>query len=138
MNFAAAPVARLLGEHPDVVQAAVHAVPDPAAGDQVMACIQLRDGASFDGAVFADWLERHPDLSPKWRPRFVRISEQLPTTPTNKVLVRVLAAEGIVCDDPVWWSPRPGDPYRPLDDDDLDELRRQFEDQGRGHVLSRA
>lgn len=137
-NFAAAPVARLLGEHPDVVQAAVYAVPDPAAGDQVMAGIQLRGGATFDGTAFSEWLDRHPNLSPKWRPRFVRIADQLPTTPTNKVLVRVLAAEGIVCDDPVWWSPRPGDPYRPLDADDLEELRRQFEDQGRGHVLSRA
>ena len=43
-NFAAAPVTRVLERHPDVVLAAVYAVPDPVTGDQVMAALQLREG----------------------------------------------------------------------------------------------
>ncbi len=47
-NFAAAPVARILERHPDVVLAAVYAVPDTVVGDQVMAALQLRPGAGFE------------------------------------------------------------------------------------------
>src|SRR6185437_12940602 len=43
-NFASAPVERILQRHPDVVLAAVYAVPDPVVGDQVMAAVQLRPG----------------------------------------------------------------------------------------------
>ena len=43
-NFASAPIERILQRHPDVVLAAVYAVPDPAVGDQVMAALQLRPG----------------------------------------------------------------------------------------------
>lgn len=136
-NFAAAPVARIVGQHPDVVAATIYAVPDPAAGDQTMAAVQLRRRASFDGPGFSRWLDGQDDLAPKWRPRFVRVSDELPTTPTSKILVRVLSADGIVCDDPVWWSPGPGQPYRLLTEDDIDELHRQFEEHGRGHLLGR-
>ena len=59
-NFAAAPVVRILERHPDVVMAAVYAVPDPVVGDQVMAALQLAPGASFDGAAFGS-LPRRPE-----------------------------------------------------------------------------
>ena len=43
-NFAAAPIERILARHPDVVLAAVYAVPDEEVGDQVMAALELRPG----------------------------------------------------------------------------------------------
>lgn len=101
-NFAAAPVVRVLERHPEVVMAAVYAVPDPVVGDQVMAALQLRPGSHFDGAAFGDFLATQADLGTKAVPRYVRVSASLPTTATAKILIRQLRAEGFDCADPVW------------------------------------
>jgi fatty-acyl-CoA synthase len=123
-NFSAAPVGRILERFPDVVVAVVYAVPDPVSGDQVMAAFQFRPGAVFDPDAFAAFLSAQPDMGTKWRPRFVRVSEALPTTATSKVLTRALRAERWRCADPVWWSPdRPtGSTYRLLEPPDVDRL----------------
>src|SRR5829696_5320343 len=83
-NFSAAPVERILARHPDVVLAAVYAVPDPDVGDRVMAALQLRPGVTFDPEDFAAFLAAQPDLGTKWAPRFVRIAATLPVTETSK------------------------------------------------------
>jgi fatty-acyl-CoA synthase len=123
-NFAAAPVARVLERHPDVVLAAVYAVPDPVVGDQVMAALQLRPGAAFDAEAFARFLDAQSDLGTKWAPRFVRVCPELPVTATSKVLVRTLRAERWNSVDPVWWQPgRTLDaPYRRLEPSDVADL----------------
>ncbi|MGH9016756.1 MAG: AMP-binding protein [Acidimicrobiales bacterium] len=92
-NFPAAPIEAIVARHPDVAMAAVYGVPDVDSGDQVMAALVLREGATFDGAAFARWVEQQPDLSPSWRPRFVRLCPVLPTTPTNKILTRTLVEQ---------------------------------------------
>ncbi|HXX89470.1 MAG TPA: long-chain-fatty-acid--CoA ligase [Acidimicrobiales bacterium] len=121
-NFAAAPVARILERHPDVVLAAVYGVPDPAVGDQVMAALELRPGAAFDADELTRFLGAQPDLGTKWAPRFVRVCEALPTTATSKVLVRTLRAERWNCDDPVWWRAERGAAYRRLERSDAAAL----------------
>ena len=103
-NFAAAPVVRIVDRHPDVVVSAIYAVPDPIVGDQVMAAVQLRPGARFDGYAFGAFLAEQADLGPKWVPRYVRVSPELPTTATSKILVRQLRREGLDCEDPVFES----------------------------------
>ncbi len=117
-SFATAPIEAIVGRHPDVLLASVYAVPDPDAGDQVMAAVVLRVGSAFDGATFASWLDDQADLSPKWRPRFVRLSDSLPTTPTNKVLTRTLVHEKFRLDrvggDPVFLRDRGADSFRPV------------------------
>jgi len=137
-NFAAAPVERILARHPDVVLAAVYAVPDPLVGDRVMAALQLRPDATFDPHGFAAFLAEQPDLGTKWSPRFVRITEALPMTETSKVLKRVLRRERWECADPVWWQPEKGDPYRRLEPGDADLLSEEFAARGRGTVLDTA
>lgn len=102
-NLATAPIARILGRHPQVLLAVVYGVPDPAVGDQVMAALQLRPHASFDPAAFAAFLEAQPDLGPKAVPRFVRVTGELPLTATSKVRVRELRKQAWRCADPVWW-----------------------------------
>ena len=92
-NFTAAPIEAIVGRHPDVMLVSAYGVPAPDSGDQVMVALVLRDGAAFDAAAFAGWLDGQADLSPKWQPRFVRICEALPSTPTNKILTRTLAHE---------------------------------------------
>ena len=47
-NFAAAPVENVLARHDAVVLAAVYAVPSVDVGDEVMAALHLREGATFE------------------------------------------------------------------------------------------
>ena len=118
-NFPAGPIEVILARHPDVMFVAVYGVPDVDAGDQVMAALVLRDGARFDPAAFAAWLDDQPDLGPKWRPRYVRLCRALPVTATNKILVRTLVHEKFRADrtgdDEVWVRGRGDAEYRPFD-----------------------
>ena len=134
-NFSAVPVERILARHPDVVLAAVYAVPDPDVGDRVMAALQLRPEAVFDPEGFRAFLAAQADLGTKWTPRFVRIAETLPVTETSKVLKRVLRRERWETDDAVWWQPEKGGPYRRLVPEDVDSLRAEFVARGRQPVL---
>ncbi len=105
-NLAAAPIERILMRHPDINQAAVYAVPDGNVGDQVMAALVLRDGAGLSEGEFTDFLAAQEDLSPKAWPRYVRITAELPATATNKILKRVLVAQGTdVGADILWVRP---------------------------------
>jgi fatty-acyl-CoA synthase len=135
-NFAAAPVERILNQHADVVVAAVYAVPAADSGDEVMAALELRDGASFDAPAFEAFLAAHPDLGTKWSPRFVRVSPYLPLTETKKVVKRELRAEHWECGDPVWWRRERGGPYVPMTDDDRAALRAGFDERGRAQLLT--
>ncbi len=89
-NFPAGPIDEALARHPDVVVAATYGVPDVHSGDQVMAALVMRPGASFDPTAFATWVDEESGLPLKWRPRWVRLAGELPTTGTNKVIKRVL------------------------------------------------
>jgi len=124
-NVAAAPIERLLARHPDVGEVAVYAVPDEVVGDQVMAAIVPRAGG-FDMTGLDAFLAQQPDLGTKWAPRYVRLTEALPTTPTNKVLKRRLREERWEVDDEVWWRPTRDEGYRPMTDEDGAELARRL------------
>ena len=134
-NFPAAPIETILERHQDVMLVSVYGVPDTDSGDQVMAALVLRDGARFDPAAFAGWLDAQPDLSPKWRPRYLRLSGSMPTTPTNKVLTRTLVHEKFRSDrtggEPVYVRRRGEDVYRPFDAAAEEELRALFVAAGR-------
>ncbi|WP_205472397.1 fatty-acid--CoA ligase FadD1 [Nocardioides sp. SYSU D00038] len=102
-NLAAGPVERVLMRLDALSRVAVYAVPDPLVGDQVMAAIVLRDDATLTPAELEAFLDDQPDLSPKARPRYVRIAPDLPSTATNKVLKRELIAQGPTAGDGVLW-----------------------------------
>ncbi len=89
-NFPAGPIEEALRKAPGVVLAAVYGVPDDQAGDQVMAGLVLGDGIVFDATEFARWLDAQDAIGPKWRPRYVRILRDPPTTGTNKIVKRTL------------------------------------------------
>jgi len=93
-NLAAAPIERILLRHSAINRVAVYAVPDERVGDQVMAAIVLNDGRTLDPDSFEAFLGAQPDLSPKARPRYVRVAADLPSTATHKVLKRQLISEG--------------------------------------------
>jgi fatty-acyl-CoA synthase len=128
-NFLARPVEEIIGRHPDVFLCAVYGVPDADAGDRVMAALALREGATFDAEEFARFLDAQPDLSPKWRPTFVRIVPELRRSETNKVVKRELQREkflGVDGPDPIWWLPRGATGYRRFGREDLERLRAQL------------
>jgi fatty-acyl-CoA synthase len=134
-NFPAAPIEVIIGRHPDVMLASVYGVPAPDSGDQVMVALVLREGIGFDASSFASWLDEQPDLSPKWRPRFVRLCRTLPTTPTNKILTRTLVHEKFRSDrvgrDPVYVRERGADMFHSFSQQDEAALRAAFESNGR-------
>ena len=106
-NLAAAPIERIMMRLGVLSQVAVYAVPDEHVGDQVMAAIVLNDGATLRPDELEAFLAAQPDLSPKAWPRFVRLAPSLPSTATNKVLKRELAAQGATPGDGVLWERAP-------------------------------
>jgi fatty-acyl-CoA synthase len=93
-NMTTAPIERILQRLTPVSHVAVYAVPDEHVGDQVMAAIVLSDGAELAPEEFGQFLADQPDLSPKAWPRYVWLTDRLPTTATNKILKRELVARG--------------------------------------------
>ncbi|MEI5676324.1 MULTISPECIES: fatty-acid--CoA ligase FadD1 [unclassified Nocardioides] len=106
-NLAAGPIERIFLRLDAISRVAVYAVPDEHVGDQVMAALVLRDEATLTPAELEAFLADQPDLSPKAWPRFVRIADDLPSTATNKVLKRELAAQGPTPGGGVLWVREP-------------------------------
>lgn len=134
-NLAAAMIENILARWSDAAAVAVYAVPDPVAGDQVMAALALREGVRFDPAAFAAFLRDQPDLGTKMAPRFVRIVSSMPVTATNKVHRVGLRLEGFWSGAAVWWRD-PKSAYVPFGKKQLTALTAEFEEHGRTGLLS--
>jgi len=135
-NFAAAPVERIVERYPDFAAVAVYAVADPRSGDEVMAAVELHQGATFDPEGFATFLSDQPDLGTKWSPRYVRIMEALPLTATGKITKAGLRRSSWLGDDPVYWAPdRRSFRYRLFTADDRIERTQEFSRHGRTALL---
>jgi fatty-acyl-CoA synthase len=134
-NFPAGPIEDALRFHPDLVLAAVYGVPDADAGDQVMASLVLRDGVGFDPVEFSQWVDGLEDIGPKWRPRYLRLLRDPPTTGTNKIVKRTLVHQKFRSDrvtgDTIFVRGRGEDVYRELTAADEQELRAAFSAAGR-------
>lgn len=130
-NFAVSPVERILGRYPDAAAVAVVGVPDPLAGDQILATVELLAGRSFDPEAFAAFLDAQPDLGTKWAPRFVRVTPEIPVISQGKIDKKPLRREAWLCDDPVWWRPARSAAYVPMTSADRAALRTEFDDHGR-------
>ena len=132
-NFLARPIEEALAQHPDVLLVSAYGVPDPEAGDQVMAAVVLQPGATFDAAAFGRFIDDHRGLPPRWRPTFVRVATALPMTATNKIVKRALRGEGFLVDrlaDPIYWRPRGAATFAPFTAADLESLRARFASAG--------
>jgi long-chain acyl-CoA synthetase len=84
-------VDELLYRHPAVAEGAAFGVPDELYGEEVVACVVLREGASATGEEIAAYCREH--LADYKCPKVVRVVGQLPKGPTGKVLKRELAKQ---------------------------------------------
>jgi fatty-acyl-CoA synthase len=136
-NLAAAMIENILARFEPAAAVAVYAVPDPVAGDQVMAAMALGHEGVFEPGAFSAFLDVQPDLGTKMAPRFVRIVERMPVTATNKIHRVGLRREGFRCAGPVWWRPPGEDGYRRLTEEDTTVLVTEYRARGREELLSR-
>jgi fatty-acyl-CoA synthase len=125
-NFATAPIERIIERHPDVAAVAVIGVPDPLAGDQVLAALELLPGREFDPTAFDEFLGEQPDLGTKWAPKFVRVSPSLPVIGAGKLDKKPLRRDAWLTDDVIWWRPNRSAGYTLMTAADRDALRKEF------------
>ena len=137
-NIACAQIEQVLHRHPKVMLAAVYPVPDPIVGDRVMAALQLVNDEEFAVLEFCRFLEQQTDFGTKWMPSFIRLSDALPTTETNKILKRKLRQEYWRCEDPVWYRDSKEGPFRLLGREMAERIEQEFIDRGRASVLGLA
>lgn len=135
-NFAAAPIERIIGRHPDVAAVAVYGVPDPVTGDQVMAALELRPGRTFAADEFSAFLDAQRDLGTKWTPRFVRVVDAIPVTGADKVAKLPLRNAAWNAEPgTVWWRPERATAYEPFTEADKSALTERFTEHARTPLL---
>jgi fatty-acyl-CoA synthase len=112
-NMAAGPIEAVLSRYGDFDSVLVYGVSSPfGGGEEVMAAVELREGATFCGGDFFSWLLDQSDLGTKWAPMFVAVVDQLPTTATGKLTKVSLKSAGLNTTHPLYWSgARRSEPY---------------------------
>ena len=79
--------------HPQIASAAVIGIPNEYAEEDVMAVLQLADGRPLNPAELIEWLR--PRVAHFMLPRYLRVVEEFPMTPTEKIRKTVLREEGV-------------------------------------------
>ncbi len=82
--------------HPAIQEAAAIPVPSELAEDEVMVVVSLAPEARLDPAELITFLR--PRMAHFMIPRYVRVLDDLPKTPTNKVQKHLLRDEGVTED----------------------------------------
>ena len=82
--------------YPEVREAAAYAVPSDLGEDDVMISVAPVAGKTIDPKVLIEFLgERMPYFMV---PRYIRVLDELPKTPSSKVMKHVLRTEGVTTD----------------------------------------
>ncbi|MDQ6778659.1 MAG: long-chain fatty acid--CoA ligase [Actinomycetota bacterium] len=77
--------------HPDVIEAAVVAVPDESWGERPCACVVRRAGSELDGDALRDFLRTR--VAKWWLPERVEFIAEVPKTSVGKFNKRVLRSQ---------------------------------------------
>jgi crotonobetaine/carnitine-CoA ligase len=95
-NISSFEVERLVLAHPAVLECAAVAVPAELGEDEVLLCAVPRPGAALDARALLAHCEEH--MARFMVPRYVRLLERLPKTPTERVQKYLLRASGVTAD----------------------------------------
>jgi crotonobetaine/carnitine-CoA ligase len=90
-NISGAELDRVIGEHPAVFEVAAIAVPSELGEDEILVAVVPRPGHTVSAEEIARWSREH--LAAMKVPRFVAIVDELPHTPTHKILKAKLRAD---------------------------------------------
>jgi crotonobetaine/carnitine-CoA ligase len=90
-NIAGAELDRVVGQHPQVAEAAAIAVPADLGEDEILVAVVPRPGASLTAEEIGQWCGRH--LAALKVPRYVVLVDALPHTPTHRVAKFLLKAD---------------------------------------------
>jgi crotonobetaine/carnitine-CoA ligase len=82
-NISGAELDRVIGSHPDVIEAAAIPVPSELGEDEILVAVVRKPGSTLDAQAVADWCRER--LAPIKVPRYVVFAESLPHTPTHRV-----------------------------------------------------
>ena len=82
-NISGAELDRVVGSHPDVMEAAAIPVPSELGEDDILVVVVPKAGATLKAADIADWCRAR--LAPIKVPRYVVFADSLPYTPTHRV-----------------------------------------------------
>jgi crotonobetaine/carnitine-CoA ligase len=93
-NISSVEVEAEISAHPAVLAAAVVAAPSEHGEEEILACVTLKPGERLDPADLIGFLA--PRMAHFMTPRYVRILDALPLTPTNKVQKAELRAPEIL------------------------------------------
>jgi len=96
-NISAFEVENGLLRHPDVVEAVAVAVAADEGGEQeVLAVLRLAEGKRLDPVTFIEFLR--DEVAPHMVPRYLRVVQDFPRTPTQKIEKYKLRAQGVTPD----------------------------------------
>jgi len=95
-NISSFEVERTVLSHEAVLECAAVAVPSELGEDEVMVCLTLKDGQSLDPAAFVVFCTER--MAGFMVPRYIRVLETLPKTPTERVQKYLLRQQGVTDD----------------------------------------
>ena len=95
-NISSFEVERSVNGHPAVLECAAYAVKSELTDDEVMVAVVLQEGATIEPEELFRYCI---DCMPRFAvPRYVRVMDELPKTPTNRVQKHVLRDHGVTDD----------------------------------------
>jgi crotonobetaine/carnitine-CoA ligase len=97
-NISSFEVEAVITTHPEVLEAAVVGVPSEFSENEVLAFVVPVPGANLDFIRLIEFLRER--MAHFMVPRYIRIVEQLPKTPTNKIQKHLLRKTGV--DNQTW------------------------------------
>jgi fatty-acyl-CoA synthase len=86
-------IEEFLYTHPDIIDAQVIGVPDEKYGEELMAWVRLREGASLDAAALREYCTGK--LAHYKIPRYVHVVDEFPMTVTGKIRKVEMRAEAV-------------------------------------------
>ena len=99
-----------------------------------MATLLLRPNVNFDDLSIEIFFQDQSDLGKKSLPRYIRVTDAMPTTASNKVVKRDLRAQGWECEDPVWVRDH-NNKFKYIDDEFRQKIRQQFVARDRAELI---